>query len=325
MQVQVIIDAMIRQQTILIAHLATAAGMRAPLAHVADQIFLDISQELRRQGVGVKVIADMFGMALRSWQAKVQRATESRTDVGRTLWEAVYSFLSSHGQVSRSRILERFKYDEELVLRGVLNDLVESQLIFKAGRGDSTLYLMAPSMINNADDEENKTKADQLDALIQVSLHHGQPMKVNELHQYLNLPVDIIQKSLIRLESNGLSRQDDEGWHCQSLYLPTDDPVVWGAALLDHYQSVISALCVKLRGGNDRARDRDLTGGSTYSFNLWSGHPLESEITGLLKEFRHKLSDLRAREESLKLKCPESSEQSKLVFYFGQAIIEEEL
>ena len=48
MQAQVMIDAMIRQQTILIAHLATAAGMRAPLAHIADQIFLEISKELRR-------------------------------------------------------------------------------------------------------------------------------------------------------------------------------------------------------------------------------------------------------------------------------------
>ena len=79
MQAQILIDAMIRQHTILIAHLATAAGMRAPLAHIADQIFLEISNELRKQGVGVKVIADMFGMALRSWQAKVRRATESRT------------------------------------------------------------------------------------------------------------------------------------------------------------------------------------------------------------------------------------------------------
>ena len=324
MQVQVMIDAMVRQQTILIAHLATAAGMRAPLAHVADQIFLDISQELRRQGVGVKVIADMFGMALRSWQAKVQRATESRTDVGRTLWEAVYSFLSSHGQVSRSRIFDRFKYDEEPVLRGVLNDLVENQLIFKAGRGDSTIYIMAPSNLSVDTDETSKTRADQLDALIQVSLHHGQPMTVDDLQQQLNLPQKVIEESLIRLASNGLSRQDDEGWHCQSLYLPTDDPVVWGAAMLDHYQSVISALCVKLRGGNDRARDHDLTGGSTYSFNFWAGHPLESEITGLLKDFRHKLSDLRSREELLKIKCPNSVEQSKLVFYFGQAIIEEE-
>lgn len=324
MQAQVMIDAMIRQQTILIAHLATAAGMRAPLAHIADQIFLEISKELRRQGVGVKVIADMFGMALRSWQAKVRRATESRTDVGRTLWEAVYSFLSGHGQVSRSRIFERFKYDEEAVLRGILNDLVESQLIFKSGRGDSTIYIMAPSSMNMSEGDEESAKKDQLDALIQVSLYHNQPAKLDVLETSLNLPQEEILEALLRLASNGLAVQGEDGWECQTLILPTDDPVVWGAALLDHYQSVIQALCIKLRGGNDRARDRDLTGGSTYSFEFWPGHPLESEITGLLKEFRTKLSDLRTKKEELRLQCPDELERSKLIFYFGQAIIEDD-
>ena len=170
--------------------------MRAPLAHIADQIFLEISTELRKQGVGVKVIADMFGMALRSWQAKIRRATESRTDVGRTLWEAVYSYLSTHGQVSRSKILERFKYDEEAVLKGVLNDLVESQLIFKAGRGDSTIYIMAPSDLNAQDEEENKTKDDQLDAMILVTLYHGQPMQAEKIKQNLNLSQSILEKRL---------------------------------------------------------------------------------------------------------------------------------
>ena len=66
MQVQVLIDPMIRQNTALIRHLATSAGMRAPPAHIADQVFLEISNELRKQGLGIKVIADMFGRALRS-------------------------------------------------------------------------------------------------------------------------------------------------------------------------------------------------------------------------------------------------------------------
>ena len=233
--------------------------------------------------------------------------------------------MSTHGQVSRSKILERFKYDEEAVLKGVLNDLVESQLIFKAGRGDSTIYIMAPTDLNAQDEEENKTKDDQLDAMILVTLYHGQPMHTENIKLNLNLSQSILEKGLERLEVNGLIRQDEEGWHCQSYYLPTDDPVVWGAALFDHYQSVIRALCVKLRGGNDRARDRDLTGGSTYSFNIWTGHPLESEITGLLKEFRGRLEDLWERKENVPDQCPEDQEPSKLIFYFGQAIIEEEV
>ena len=42
--------------------LATAAGSRAPLAHTANQVFMDLVSELKDQGLGNKVIADMFRM-----------------------------------------------------------------------------------------------------------------------------------------------------------------------------------------------------------------------------------------------------------------------
>ncbi len=61
---QVLIDAVVRQTTILIAQLATSGGARAPLAHVASQVFLDLADELDAQGVSRKVSADMFGMGL---------------------------------------------------------------------------------------------------------------------------------------------------------------------------------------------------------------------------------------------------------------------
>src|SRR5262245_1822709 len=84
-----LIDAIVRQTTILIAALATASGQRAQLAHIANLVFADLVRELRDQGVGNKVIADMFGMALRTYRRKVARLSESRTDTGHSLWEAV--------------------------------------------------------------------------------------------------------------------------------------------------------------------------------------------------------------------------------------------
>jgi predicted acetyltransferase len=54
---------------------------------------LSLVRELERQGIGQKVIADMFGLALRSYQQKVQRLSESATDRGLTLWEAVHAHI----------------------------------------------------------------------------------------------------------------------------------------------------------------------------------------------------------------------------------------
>ena len=63
MNVNLLIDALVRQTTVLIAQLATAAGARAQLAHTANQVFMDLVRELKEQGLGNKVIADMFGLS----------------------------------------------------------------------------------------------------------------------------------------------------------------------------------------------------------------------------------------------------------------------
>src|SRR6185436_19221680 len=89
MNATLLIQAIVRQTTVLIATLATASGQRAQLASVANVVFADLVRELRDQGLGNKVIADMFGLVLRTYQRKVARLSASRSVEGRSLWEAV--------------------------------------------------------------------------------------------------------------------------------------------------------------------------------------------------------------------------------------------
>jgi hypothetical protein len=49
--VQVLIESIVRQVTVLIAQLATAGGVRAPLAQIANQVFVQLASELDAQGV----------------------------------------------------------------------------------------------------------------------------------------------------------------------------------------------------------------------------------------------------------------------------------
>jgi hypothetical protein len=62
MDSRLLIDSIVRQTTVLLAQLSTAAGLRAPLANVADQVFVQLAKEIESQGVGRKVAADMFGL-----------------------------------------------------------------------------------------------------------------------------------------------------------------------------------------------------------------------------------------------------------------------
>jgi hypothetical protein len=140
---QVLIDAIVRQTTVFIARLSTAAGVRLPLGHVADEVFAGLASELTQLGVSNKVIADMFGMALRSYRQKVQRLSESASSRGATLWNAVEAFLAEREWSTRSEVLEHFKSDDEVSVRGILNDLVESGLALRSGMRDNTRYRAA--------------------------------------------------------------------------------------------------------------------------------------------------------------------------------------
>jgi hypothetical protein len=111
MDTKLLVDGIVRQTTLLIAQLSTAAGIRAPLAHLADNVFLSLAREIEAQGVGRKVVADMFGLALRTYQKKMQRLTESVSAPERTLWQAVLDTISEQGSISRAKLLQRFARD----------------------------------------------------------------------------------------------------------------------------------------------------------------------------------------------------------------------
>lgn len=73
-----LIDASVRQTTVLIRQLATTATRMT--AHVATDVFVSLVEELEDQGLGSKVIADMFGLALRTYHKRVRRYSESVPD-----------------------------------------------------------------------------------------------------------------------------------------------------------------------------------------------------------------------------------------------------
>jgi hypothetical protein len=115
-----LIDAVVQQTMVFIAQLATAGGVRAPLAHVAEQVFSDLTRELSEHGVKKNVIADMFGMALRTYHRKIRELGESKTVLGRSVWEAVLGFVRERGPVTGRDVLLRFAGDDPEVVTGVL-------------------------------------------------------------------------------------------------------------------------------------------------------------------------------------------------------------
>jgi DNA-binding MarR family transcriptional regulator len=316
MNVNALIDAIVRQTTILIAQLATLGGGRAQLAHTANQVFLDLSAALREHGVGSKVIADMFGLALRTYQERVRRLSESQTIRGRSLWEAVLEHVDARGPILRADVLTRFGHDDLAAVRSVLRDLVHNGLVYRTGRGEATPEeLRLPG----------QRSAEALRNMVWVALQRAGTANAAELVHALSIDSPRLERALAELSERGLieGREGPAGMEYQSqrCVLGYDDPVGWEAAVFDHYQALVIALCTKLRLGQTRAAPNDTVGGSTFGFDVWPGHPEYESVLGFLRRLREQGSELRKRVSAYNDAHPAPGDKTRVVAYMGQAVI----
>lgn len=322
MDSKLLIDAIVQQTTVLIAQLSTAAGIRAPLAHVADQVFLDLAKAIESQGVGRKVVADMFGMAIRSYQKKVQRLTESQTDTGATLWSAVLGFLQTQS-ATRTRLLERFERDPEREVLAVLNDLVSSGFVYSTGRGPQTRYGVTSDADRTALFEE-----EQLDAtvhLVWLEIQRNEPIARGAVAARFPRQDGLVSEALKQLESDGRVTERDSLLTAQNLVIPFGAERGWEAAVLDHFQTVVRAIGAKLVRGRRVSQHGDDVGGSTLSFTVYPGHPREAEVSKLLATVRSLVLPLWQEVSEYNQVNPPPAHSRKISFYFGQSVENTEL
>jgi hypothetical protein len=318
MNTQILIDNIVRQTTVFIAQLATSGGVRAPLAQVADQVFLELARELEAQGVSRKVSADMFGLALRSYRRRIQRVQESSTERNRSLWEAVLDFLSTKSLVLRSEVLRRFRHDDATSVRGVLHDLCESGIVLRLGSGNDVAYRAATT----EELKELHQRSTGSDELLWVLIYREGSLSMTDLERLVAMPDAALSKALSTLVARGSVQQMADGrYSSRSLVLPLDAATGWEAAFFDHYQAMVRTLCVRLREGAD---PRGVEGGSTYSFNVWPGHPCEEEARSTLQQFRKRCSELRKRVQEFNDANGLPDSYEKIVVYAGQCGIEQD-
>jgi hypothetical protein len=288
-------------------------------------VFLDLVRELDQQGVSRKVGADMFGMALRSYQRKIQRVSESNTDRGRSLWEAIFDYLDKEKMATRSQALARFHRDDEQLVRGVLHDLTESGLIFSTGTGDGTVYRMATGEeLAHFRTVQEDDQAPSLDAMLWTVIYREGPCRREDLMRRLNVDDDLIEASLERLLNAARVERDAAGaYRCLKLDVPYGSSTGWEAAVFDHFQAIVKTICAKLRT-DQSAMPTDTIGGSTYTFVTWPGHPLEGEVLGGLAKFRERADDLRARVDAYNAQHGIPDRHRKVTSYGGQCLVEED-
>jgi hypothetical protein len=319
-----LIDAVVRHTTAFIAQLSTSAGLRAPLAHIADQVFLDLSREIEAQGVSRKVVASMFGMALRGYQRKVQRLEESASFKGKTLWEAVVEHLHHHGPTMRGQILRRFEADGEEHVAAVLRDLTDSGVVYLTGRGEAALY-----GLSSEQDRERillETQGEKLRLAVWYAIHRkGQTF--GSVCSGLRTSAAETKLMVEQLVADGLVVASESSigagtWlQSQRFVVPVGSEHGWEVAVFDHYRSVLDAIAAKLYL---RAQESELVryvGGTTLVFDVHDHHPMKAEVLGLLDRVRNELNDVWSRVSEYNRQNPvDEAKKRGVTFYFGQNV-----
>jgi hypothetical protein len=317
--VRLLIHGIVRQTTVLIAQLATAGGVRAPLAELANQIFLDLTAELEAQGVSRKVSADMFGMALRAYQKKIQRLSESSTVQGRSLWEAVLEHFEPDHVFSRGDVLQRFRNDDDALVRGVLHDLVETGLISCSGSGLDAVYRKTS--------QEERTllvrNGRGLEEFLWLLVYREGPLSTDDLARTSGLKAEQLSVPIARLLSEGRVTELDGRWKAHGFVVALGAEAGWEAAMFDHYQALVRTLCARLRPLGEPSTSSQETGGSTFTMLVWDGHPLDAEVRSTLQRVRAELGALRNKVAAYNLNQPDRAKVRSVSFYAGQCVTED--
>ncbi len=324
MNVHLLIDAIVRQTMVLVAQLATAGGARAALGHTANQVFLELTSELKRQGLSNTLIADLFGLSLRTYHNKMRRLSESATDRGRPLWNAVIDYIQSQGTVTRAEVLMRFCRDESTTVKSALTDLVEEGLVFAKGRGEQLTYRAA------APDElrvDAGTDAQQSrDNFIWIVVARHSPLshsRLLELSQFDEVEVTPVIDRLVDDGRVVRHAGPEPSYSSAQCVLPVGQSAGWEASVFDHYQAVVTAICAKLASGTTRSEHGESIGGSTYSVEVWPGHPLFDQARGLLQSLREQARGLREQVDHLNATLPRPAEGvQRIITYVGQTVQE---
>jgi hypothetical protein len=156
-------------------------------------------------------------------------------------------------------VLRRFSGDEAALVRAVLADLVDSQLLTRTGRGDATTYRAATDADRVA---EQRANPERLSCLLWVAIHRYGPIDLDALLELVPAPRADAEASLAELVSDGratlLTSAGNRRYQSDHYLIPVGHDHGWEAAVFDHYQALVTAICTKVQATGTRSAPDDL-------------------------------------------------------------------
>jgi hypothetical protein len=222
--------------------------------------------------------------------------------------------------VTRDEVLARFDRDEDALVRGVLHDLADSGLVFCSGSGAQTTYRAA------SDDElrymRGARSGSGADELLWVVIYREGPIDRDQILARGGVRKEDLDACLQRLlDSDRIRREDDGRFSAREFFVGLADTVGWEAAVFDHYHALVKTICCKLSPDPELQLPPSAIGGSTYTFEVWPGHPCYDEVLRIVGDFRQAQSALRQRVEAYNAEQGLPRSYLEVTAYAGQCAV----
>ena len=128
-----------------------------------------------------------------------------------------------------------------------------------------------------------------------------------------------MMEELQGLLADGRVQRDGSGrYRGEHFIIPLHATKGWEGAFLDHFHALVRTLCARLQA--DEPGSSEHTGGATYTFEVWSGHPEQAEVMGTLSRVRRELTALRERVDSYNARVGVPRGHDRVVCYAGQHV-----
>jgi hypothetical protein len=185
---------------------------------------------------------------------------------------------------------------------------------------------MATSADRSVESEE--VAGERLANLVWVTIYRFGPLSHEKLREHVPATDAALEDAIERLLGDGRVATDDnkpKEYTASGYDIPHGVPAGWEAAVFDHYQAMVTALCIKLRGGEQVSAAGDIIGGSTYAFDVWQSHPMYDEVSGLLRRYRDEAVGVlsRLKEYNEHHTIPKDSDWERFTTYVGQSWVAE--
>src|SRR5262249_5334672 len=127
----------------------------------------------------------------------------------------------------------------------------------------------------------------------------------------------LLQLGRIQVEGEGNARS----YRATTLEVLLGDAVGWEAAVFDHYQAMVKTIGRRLSPDAKADVAAGHVGGSTFTFDVWEGHPLAGEAYACLARFREAHAALYERIERYNAEHGRAPHHDQVIVYGGQYVL----